>query len=323
MINIDKGVSIILNDWLNVKRDELIHFITDETHLRELGAFSRWAYGADAILKTTVLPHHLVQKGEVIEKMADIFSNENVIIGATDYSFITTNAIRKAVKNGARFLSLPLSCSDGSSLIENDFITMDPKVTLKDARRILKVMDKSKIVRVTTRKGTDLCFEVRGRQAGYFNGQARRRGEIASSSFEVYVAPIEDKTRGRLILDASFGYIGLVENEVTIEFEKGRIVSCTSKGGDAKKLMDYIKSFKSENMFRPGELGIGLNRISKTRGVSYIEDESAYHTFHIGMGRNFGLGGKQDAAGHFDLVTNDPTIEVDGKIIMKDGDLAV
>ena len=321
MINIDRGVSIILHDWLNVHKDELIHFITDETHLRELEAISRWAYGADAVLKTTVLPHQLVQKGDVIESMTDIFSNENVIIGATDYSFITTDAVRKAVKAGARFLSLPLSCSDGSSLIENDFITMDPKVTLKDARKILKVLDNKKTVRVTTKKGTDLTFEIEGRQPGYFNGQARRKGEMASSSFEVYVAPIDDRTRGTLILDASFGYIGLVDNPVKIVFEKGKIVSCESEGGDAKKLMKYIRSFKDENMLRPGELGIGLNRISKTRGVSYIEDESAYHTFHIGMGRNIGLGGKQKAAGHFDLVTNDPTIEADGTLIMKDGDL--
>ena len=76
-------------------------------------------------------------------------------------------------------------------------------------------------------------------------------------------------------------------------------------------------------MFKPGELGIGLNRISRTRGISYIEDESAYHTFHIGMGRNIGLGGKQEAAGHFDIVTNDPTIEAGNKLIMKDGELVL
>ncbi|MBQ2505257.1 MAG: peptidase, partial [Erysipelotrichaceae bacterium] len=116
MINIDKGVSIILHDWLNVRKDEMIHFITDETHLREAEAMERWAYGADAALKTTILNSQLVQKGDVIENMTDIFSKENVIIGATDFSFITTNAIRTAVKKGARFLSLPLSCSDGSSL---------------------------------------------------------------------------------------------------------------------------------------------------------------------------------------------------------------
>ena len=55
MINIDKGISIILHDWLNVGKDELIHFITDEAHMREAEAISRWAYGADAVLKTTIL----------------------------------------------------------------------------------------------------------------------------------------------------------------------------------------------------------------------------------------------------------------------------
>ena len=321
MINIEKGVSIILHDWLNVQKDELIHFITDETHLREAEEFEKWAYGADATLKTTILNSQLVQKGDVIESMTDIFSKENVIIGATDFSFITTNAIKTAVRKGARFLSLPLSCSDGSSLLENDFIQMDPRVTYRDARKIISAMKGENTVHVTTKKGTDMYFNIEGRNPGYFNGKAARKGLIGSSSFEVFVAPVEDKTHGVLYLDASFGYIGLVENTVKIVFENGKIVSAESEGNDATKLMNYIKSFNSENMYRPGELGIGLNRISKTRGVSYIEDESAYHTFHIGMGRNFGLGGKQEAAGHFDIVTNDPTITAGNKTIMKDGEL--
>ena len=321
MINIDTGVSIILHDWLNVKRDEMIHFITDETHLREADAVRKWAYGADANLKVTILNSQLVQKGDVIENMADIFSKEDIIIGATDFSFITTNAIRTAVKKGARFLSLPLSCSDGTSLLENDFIQMNPRTTQRDARRLISGMKNGKLVHITTAKGTDLYFDIEGRKPGYFNGKADRKGLIGSSSFEVFVAPNEDETRGVLYLDASFGYIGLVENTVKIVFENGRIKSAHSKGNDATRLMNYIESFNSQNMYKPGELGIGLNRISKTRGVSYIEDESAFHTFHIGMGRNFGLGGKQDAAGHFDIVTNNPTISVDGKTIMKDGEI--
>ena len=321
MINIDKGVSIILHDWLNVEKDELIHFITDETHMREADAISQWAYGADAVLKTTILNSQLVQKGEVIENMTDIFCKENVIIGATDFSFITTNAIRTAVRHGARFLSLPLSCSDGTSLLENDFIQMDPRVTYRDAKKIINVMKGSRKIHVTTRKGTDLSFDIEGRNPGYFNGKAARKGLIGSSSFEVFVAPNEDKTEGVLYLDASFGYLGLVENTVKIIFKDGKIVNARSKGNDAYKLMNYIDSFNSENMYKAGELGIGLNRISKTRGVSYIEDESAFHVFHIGMGRNKGLGGKQDAAGHFDIVTNDPTITADGKPIMVDGEI--
>ena len=321
MINIEKGVSIILHDWLDVSSDELIHFITDETHLREAEAMERWAYGADAVLKTTILNSQLVQKGEIIESMSDILCKEDVIIGATDFSFITTNAIRKAVKAGARFLSLPLSCSDGSSLLENDFIQMDPRITYRDAKKIINIMRGARTIHVTTEKGTDLTFDIEGRNPGYFNGKAGRKGLIGSSSFEVFVAPNEAKTNGVLYLDASFGYIGLVRNPVKCVFEDGRLVSAESEGSDAAKLLSYIASFNSENMYRPGEFGIGLNRISKIRGVSYIEDESAFHTFHIGMGRNLGLGGRQDAAGHFDIVTNAPTITVDEKPIMKNGEI--
>ena len=52
MIDIDTGINIIMNSWLSVKKNELIHVITDETHLKEAAAFSKWANGNDAILKT-------------------------------------------------------------------------------------------------------------------------------------------------------------------------------------------------------------------------------------------------------------------------------
>ena len=55
-MDIQTGVSIILNRWLGVKRDDLILLITDETHLREAEAFEHWALGADAVLKTVMLP---------------------------------------------------------------------------------------------------------------------------------------------------------------------------------------------------------------------------------------------------------------------------
>jgi len=323
MINIDKGVSIILHDWLNVKNGELIHFITDETHLKEAEAISKWAYGADAVLKTTILPSNLIQNGEVIEKMVDILSIENVIIGATDYSFITTNAVKKAVENGARFLSIPLSCKDGTSLLENDFIQMNPKEALRNAKKLISYLDGADRIRVTTEKGTDLSFSIKGRKPGHFVGQAKRPKETASASFEVYVAPIEDTMNGILILDASYGYIGKVEDEVTIHFKDGTLISATSKKDGAKKLLDYIKSFEDKTMYKPGEFGIGLNKFSKTRGVCYIEDESTYGTFHLGMGRNIALGGIQKAAGHFDIVTNKPNIYVDDMLIMKQGEIFI
>ena len=323
MINIDKGVSIIMHDWLGVSKDELIHFITDETHLKEAEAVSRWANGADAVLKITVLPSHLVQDGDVINKMVDILSIENVIIGATDYSFITTGAVSTAIENGARFLSLPLSCTDGTSLLENDFIQMNPKQAQKDAKKLISYLNGGDKIHVTTKLGTDFTFSMKGRKPGSFYGLAKHPKEKASSSFEVYVAPIEDTMNGVLYLDGSFGYLGLVENPIKIEFKDGTITSIESDDGGAEKLINYIESFNDKTMYKPGEFGIGLNRLSKIRGVCYIEDESTYGTFHIGMGRNISLGGKQTAAGHFDIVTYEPNIYVDDMLIMKQGEIFI
>lgn len=320
MINIDSGVAIIMDSWLNVKKDELVHFITDETHMRESEAVSKWARSRNIALKVTVLPSHLIQNGDVIEKMVNSLLFDNVIIGATSQSFITTNAVSEAVKNGARFLSLPLSCTDGTSLLENDFVTMDVKQAKKDAKKILKKYAGTKTIHITTKLGTDLSFSVKDRKAGAFVGEVKKR-EKGSSSFEFYVAPIEDSMNGTLYLDASYGYIGLVKNPIKIEFKNGTMVSALSQDDSAKKLLDYIKTFNDKTMYKPGEFGIGLNRKSKCRGVCYIEDESVYSTFHIGMGRNLSLGGKQIAKGHFDIVTHKPNIYFDDKLIMKEGEL--
>lgn len=321
MINIDSGVAIIMDDWLKVKNDELVHFITDETHMKESEAVSKWARSRNIALKVTVLPSHLIQNGDVIEKMVNSLLFDNVIIGATSQSFITTNAVNEAIKNGARFLSLPLSCTDGSSLIERDFIKMNPSEAKKDCLKIMKKFKNKKTVHITTDLGTDLSFSIEGRTPGYFCGYASKAKQIGSSSFEAYIAPNEDSMNGTLVLDGSFGYLGLVKNKVTIEFKNGKLISAKSKGKDAKKLIDYIESFNDKTMYRPGEFGIGLNKKSKCTGVCYIEDESVYGTFHLGMGRNISLGGKQSAKGHFDIVTFKPNIYFDDLLIMKNGEL--
>lgn len=321
MINIEKGISIILYDWLDMSKDELIHFVTDENHIREAEAITRWATGADAILKTTILPSNLVQHGEVIEKMADIFSNENVIIGATDFSFITTDAVRTAVSNGARFLSLPLSCKDGSSLLENDFIQMNCRDAQRNAKKLLKKLNNKKTIHVTTKLGTDLTFSMEERIPGSFVGRASKPGIISSASFEVYVAPIEDSMNGVLYLDAAIGYVGTVDKPIKITVENGLFTKIESEDNGAQLLIDYLDSFKDRTMYKPGEFGIGLNKLSQCRGICYIEDESVYSTFHIGMGRNIALGGVQSAAGHFDIVSNKPDIYADDELIMKNGEI--
>ena len=85
------------------------------------------------------------------------------------------------------------------------------------------------------------------------------------------------------------------------------------------RLPREMDSFEDPRIYVAGEFGIGLNTLSQCLGNCYIEDESTFSTFHIGMGRNLALGGIQDAAGHFDLVFHRPTIYADQTLIMENG----
>lgn len=318
-MRIEQGARIIVENWLHAQPEDVLHFITDETKLAEAKAFTYAAQQIGAIPKLTILPADSIQAGDSIEEMRNIMSYATAIVGATNYSFITTNAVHYALRHGARFLSLPLSTNDGSSLLEQDFLKMDPNVAARMGRPMLRCLNSSDTVHITTKLGTDITFSIRGRKPGIFNGVTARAGVCASASFEVYIPPVETVTHGRVILDGSMGYIGLVKQPLELGFENGYLTYIDNTP-DGQKLKAYLEQFGDPEMYCAAELGIGLNKLSRCRGASYIEDESTYGTFHIGFGRNLALGGDHDAAGHFDIVVHNPTIITRDSVLMKDGE---
>lgn len=318
-MRMEQGARIIVESWLHAQPEDVLHFITDETKLEEARAFSEAACRAGAIPKLTVLPADSVQAGDSIEQMRQIMSYATAIVGATNYSFITTNAVDYALRHGARFLSLPLSTNNGQSLLEQEFLKMRPAAAARMGRPIARCLKGSDSVRITTGLGTDITFGIQGRKPGIFNGVAARAGVCASASFEVYIPPVETLTRGRVILDGSMGYIGLVRRPLELGFADGYLTYIENTP-DGQKLRAYLQHFGDPEMFCAAELGIGLNRLARCRGASYIEDESTYGTFHIGFGRNLALGGSHNAAGHFDIVVHKPTIYAGQSVLMKDGE---
>ena len=260
--------------------------------------------------------------GVFFDKSEWIFDDYDVIIGATDYSLVTTKAVKRAISKGKKFLSLPLSTNDGNSMLAYDFLKMDTKKSKMMANVIKKYVDSATFLHVTSKSGTDISFRKKGRNAGFFNGDVRDGKGFSSASIELYVPIEEDHTEGTLFLDGSLGYIGKVEKPFRIEMTGGKIVSI-EKSEDGDRLKEYIESFEDERMYIAGEFGIGLNSYAKCVGNCYIEDESAYGTFHVGFGRNLALGGCYEATGHFDLVVLEPTIYADNRMIMEQGRVVI
>lgn len=321
-MDISQGAKIVVKDWLKIKNEEKLLIITDETHVEEAMCLKEEGTKLGALAVVMIVPEHCPQLGHLFDDMIELFKNNDVIVGATNYSLITTNAVKEAIKHGKRYLSMPLSSNDGKSVLTSDFMTMDTEVAKDRALRLISYLEKSDHVRVTSESGTDITFRRRNRKVSYFNGVAEKPGDFASSSFEVYFAMEEDQTNGTVVLDGSFGYIGAVKEPTKLTFEGGKLIAIEETEA-GKKLKEYMEHFNDEGIYVAGEFGIGLNEKAKCIGRSYIEDESTYGTFHIGMGRNLALGGVHDARGHFDLVFDKPNIYAGDTLIIKEGKIIV
>lgn len=317
-----RGAWIVIQKWVRVKPWDKLLIVTTEEHLEEAELLKTCAMGKARTVNTLIVENTGRHVGVFFDRNEEVFAPYSAIIAATDYSLVTTKAAKRAIQKHKKFLSLPLSTNDGRSMLEYDFMTMDTKKSRLMAEVIMKYLRHSAKIHVTTPVGTDLRVYKENRNPGFFNGVLKDGKGYSSASIEVYVPIEETKSEGIMVLDGSLGYIGRAEEPTRILFDQGRIVEI-EETPTGQRLKQYMEEYQDSRIYIGGEFGIGLNSRSRCLGNCYIEDESAYGTFHIGLGRNLALGGRQNASGHFDLVCLEPDIYADNRQIMQQGKIII
>lgn len=312
------GARVITDNWLKPEKWERVLIVTCEEHQHEVSYLEQYIKETGSFVDTMLFQKRDGQIGHYFDEKEHVFDSFDIIVGATKHSLVTTKAVKKALERGSRFLSLPLSTNNGRSLLEFDFLHMDMEQCMEMADRLMPAFEHAKELHVETAAGTDLTFSMEGRKANLFTGDTKFGKGYASSSFEIFIPILETKTNGIGIVDGSLGYLGTPKEPVRIELQNGKIIDI-EQNDTGRILQEYLESFEDDRMYVAGEFGIGLNTCSTCCGNCYIEDESAYKTFHIGFGRNIAFGGAQEAKGHFDLVFHEPDIYVDGRLVMKKG----
>lgn len=320
--DMERGARIVIQKWIQVRPWDKVLIVTTKEHIDEAQVLRQCAQEKARLVFTLVVEETGRHVGVFFDINEEIFDPYTAVIAATDYSLVTTKAAKRAIKKRKKFLSLPLSTNDGRSMLEYDFMTMDTKKSRMMAKVIMKYLHHSSKIHVTTPAGTELNVFKENRIPGFFNGVVKDGKGYSSASIEVYVSIEETKTEGVMILDGSLGYIGRAEEPTQIIFHEGKIVEI-EETPTGKRLKKYMEDYHDLRIFIGGEFGIGLNSYSRCCGNCYIEDESAYGTFHIGLGRNLALGGQQNANGHFDLVCLEPDIYTDNRLIMQQGKIII
>lgn len=160
-------------------------------------------------------------------------------------------------------------------------------------------------------------FYTEGRKWVSDDGIYMKKGAFGNlPAGEIFIAPLENRTNGTIVVDASVGGLGKIDKEIEIKIKKG-FIDHISDGRIAKQFNKLLKNKLYKNV---AELGIGTNYKAKITG-NVLEDEKVAGTCHIAFGNNKHFGGKVDVPFHVDFVIKKPTIYADDIMIMKNGNL--
>ena len=212
------GARIIARKWIHLKARERVLIVTTENHLKEAQLMKQCFQEKSRYVDILAVEDRGKRIGVLFDENEDVFDAYHTIVGATEYSIVTTKAAKRAIERGSKFLSLPLSTNNEQSMLAYSFLKMDTKKSKLMAQVIKKYLDSATVLDVTTKAGTKLRMYKSGRNAGFFNGDVKDGGGFSSASIELYVPIEETKTEGTMIVDGSMGYIGKVTEPFEITF---------------------------------------------------------------------------------------------------------
>ncbi|MFA6569699.1 MAG: aminopeptidase [Bacteroidota bacterium] len=312
-LRMKKAAVIALKDYLGLSEYETLLVITDEEK-REIGMTlfeESKALCAESIYLE--MKSRTINGEEPPPPVANIMKEVDAVICPTSKSLTHTNARREASKLGVRVATMPGITVD--TMIR--CLSADHEQIMKLTHFLADKMRQISKIRVTTKLGTDITFPMKGRQVIPSTGVLRNIGESGNlPSGEVYLAPIEDKSQGKLIIDGSMGSIGIVDEHIVVDVVDGYAKSIS--GGAEAKMLEKLLDDAGKDGRAVAEFGIGTNYKARVTG-DILEDEKVLGTIHVAFGNNLSMGGKIAVNIHLDGIVRRPTVYFDDEVIMEEG----
>jgi leucyl aminopeptidase (aminopeptidase T) len=233
-------------------------------------------------------------------------------IACTVYSLSHTRARVAATQRGVRIAGM-------SSLTEHAFAEALPIDYPRLARAVAVIataLEGADICRLTSAAGTELTLRLGGRSAIADDGNLRNPGAFGNlPAGEAYIAPVESFSEGVIVCDGSLAGYGLLAHPLTLHVSHGNLIEAQGEGSDW--LLTTLAAGGNRGRVM-AELGIGVNPGAQLTGISIVDEKTA-GTAHIAFGTNTSFGGENAADVHIDAILREPSIDVDGTMLIDRG----
>jgi aminopeptidase len=307
---------VALRDCMEIKKSETLLVVTDDVTQKIGQALFEVGKELASEVALLVMPVRKVNGEEPPNEIAEMMQRYDAVICPTNKSVTHTDARRNACKAGARVATMP----GITEPVMIRTLKADYKKIAERTYRLSEILDAGKMVHVTTSAGTDIHLPIDGIDAISSTGLVINKGTYGNlPSGESFLMPAEGKSNGVFVVDGSFAGVGKIsEAPIRITVEDGFAVKIEG-ASEAQKLDGLLKPL-GKPAYTIAELGIGTNDEAIITG-EILEDEKVMGTVHIALGNNISMGGTCNVGIHLDGVMLNPTVTVDGKLLMENGKL--
>lgn len=299
----------------NAKEDEEILIVTDDECM-DIG-LALWDAAERFPKRSLICMNAREMHGEEpTETVAGAMLKADVIFRATKQSLSHSRARANANAAGARCCNC---CDYTIEMLEHGGLYTDFEANRKYNDQIAKGFEGGDRVKITSKLGTNYTASIKGHKIFPQYGMSLEKGVTSSPpDIECATGAMPYTANGVVYIDGSITHprLGLITDKEPIRVEiKDSFVTSITGGPQAKILEEVLEEIGDRRIYQIGEIGVGLNPDATLCG-RMLEDEGCMGTVHVALGNNES---GNDINLHIDMMFRNPTIEVDGKVILDEG----
>ena len=272
--------------------------------------------GGEAVLTVMDSPEH--RGAEPPAAVATAMKAVNVCIRLSNKtSLVHTTARKQASDMGIRFCPIEAPAEE----IKMGSSPKDIQLIRDRTEKLAKLLAQTKIARVTTPEGTDITVNIAGRPAVPIHPLSPVVAGLPNYA-EAAISPVEGTAEGKIVVDIAFIDWGcLLREPMHLTVKGGKVVDIKGYKPEVDKLQRVLDKY--ENARNIAELGIGTSHTTPLPVYGTRRDAARIGTAHLALGRNNDIGGNTWSEIHWDGLMSQATIELDGKPVMKNGEMLI